>query len=121
MAGENKNTAVTQRKPLLFSITSLVEPTPDVNYDFVSGAYLAGSILALIFYSVQLFCSDQTNDAASDESKSDDGHLSLETMKELAESLEGIYLIFIPFIPCLLWSLIVRAKWKGQLDLKKES
>eukprot|EP00565_Helicotheca_tamesis_P001635 CAMPEP_0185739346 /NCGR_PEP_ID=MMETSP1171-20130828/35233_1 /TAXON_ID=374046 /ORGANISM="Helicotheca tamensis, Strain CCMP826" /LENGTH=128 /DNA_ID=CAMNT_0028410881 /DNA_START=93 /DNA_END=479 /DNA_ORIENTATION=+ len=122
---DNNSAEAVQRKPLL-SPSSFFEPSPDVNYDFVSGSYLLGSVLALVMYLVQRFLFDKIGDGDNDkETNSDvdggDESSSLETTKELAESLEGIYLIFIPFIPCLLWSLIVRQKWKQQLDLKKES
>jgi len=37
-------------------------------------------------------------------------------LKELSESTAGLYLIFIPFIPCLFWSLVVRNNSKKRLS-----
>lgn len=43
--------------------------------------------------------------------------------KEFANGMQGMYFIFAPFVPCLLWSLIVRYFWmketkKTSLDKK---
>jgi hypothetical protein len=40
-------------------------------------------------------------------------------MKELAESTQGLYLIFIPFVPCLLWSLMLQNQ--QSCDLQKQN
>jgi len=45
-----------------------------------------------------------------------------ELVKENIEHIEGIYVIFCPFIPCLFWSLIVRAKaMNGVISEKSKS
>ena len=50
-----------------------------------------------------------------------DGEKSM--MEEVAESTEGLYLIFIPFVPCLLWSIVVRKEYcrlQAESSLKKK-
>jgi len=62
-----------------------------------------------ILSSASTASSTHNEDQAASQSASieDEKH----TLKELAESTEGLYLIFIPFIPCLIWSLVVRNKY----------
>ena len=102
-----------------------VRPSPGINYNFVSMMYLAGSGFAVIFYALEkhIFPSilgvndDQKNDNTTSVESSNageignDAHNGGDAWKEFAHSLEGIYLIFIPFIPCLLWSFVVRHYW----------
>ena len=79
----------------------LLSPASNINYDFVASIYTFFSLLGIILYvlETQLFVyySAETEN---------------ETMKELAQSTKGLYMIFVPFIPCLFWSLVIRHKWK---------
>ena len=84
---------------------NLFKPSPSINYNFISAIYAAFSLLGCILYGLETiaFAPYKENEIKDSEENS--------TMKELAESTEGLYLIFIPFIPCLLWSLIVRKEY----------
>eukprot|EP00584_Thalassiosira_punctigera_P000738 CAMPEP_0172532218 /NCGR_PEP_ID=MMETSP1067-20121228/5352_1 /TAXON_ID=265564 ORGANISM="Thalassiosira punctigera, Strain Tpunct2005C2" /NCGR_SAMPLE_ID=MMETSP1067 /ASSEMBLY_ACC=CAM_ASM_000444 /LENGTH=141 /DNA_ID=CAMNT_0013316705 /DNA_START=162 /DNA_END=584 /DNA_ORIENTATION=+ len=101
-----------------------VRPSLGINYNFVSIMYLVGSSMALLFYALEkqvlaplLVEGEDTNDEnaliASNESA--DGGANDEeggdAWKEFAKGMEGMYFIFVPFIPCLAWSLIVRYYW----------
>lgn len=48
---------------------------------------------------------EQSGDEDGDNTKS-------ATMKELTEAIKGLYMIFLPFIPCFFWSLMIRHAWK---------
>ena len=50
------------------------------------------------------------------------GHSGVEegAMVEFARQIEGLYLVFVPFFPCLLWSLVVRSRWVADISLRKE-
>ncbi|KAF0682530.1 Aste57867_25328 [Aphanomyces stellatus] len=67
---------------------NVFEPVETINYNFVSGVYAACTALFLILLA---------------------GH-------HYTDAVEGFYIVFAPFIPCLLWSLVVRQNW-----LKKEA
>ncbi len=81
--------------------------------------YLAGSGFAVLFYALEklIFPSimgandDQINDKTTSVESSNAGGIDNDAWKEFAHSLEGMFLIFIPFIPCLFWSFIVRYYW----------
>lgn len=116
----------------------IFEPTPCINYNFISLMYGAFSLIGTALYLLetllfaphqreQLNKHDTATGAASNQNEND---VAIQTptvsldigdeksvLKELAESTEGLYLIFIPFIPCLLWSLVVR---KTYCKLQKE-
>lgn len=108
----------------------IVRPSPGINYDFVLMMYLAGSAFAVFFYALEkhVFPSifgggggegDDQNSGNStsfleravgaDGNDAQDG--GGDAWKEFATSMEGMYLIFVPFIPCLLWSFVVRLYW----------
>uniref|UniRef100_A0A7S2UKK9 Uncharacterized protein n=1 Tax=Attheya septentrionalis TaxID=420275 RepID=A0A7S2UKK9_9STRA len=122
-------------------------PTPDINYNFVLGMYFVGSLLSALLYLCQsALQEDKAEDASSSSSVSLDeaavdvdvdaaaapaptgsllwggGLFSLtrESKTELASSLEGMHLVFLPFIPCLLWSFIVRSNWLKQQQQKEQ-
>ena len=98
-------------KARLFSL--LTDPVPEINYDFVSGMYGIGSLICVLLYIFQHTFQEQkniTNDPAI-KSEIKDSSVS-ETMVELVSALTGVYLVFLPFFPCLLWSLLIRSKWK---------
>ncbi|CAM9708572.1 unnamed protein product, partial [Chrysoparadoxa australica] len=59
-----------------------------INYNFVSGAYLCCCLILAAL-------------------------LVLEKQFEV-EEVKGTWLVFAPFAPCLLWSLVVRSNWISQ-------
>jgi hypothetical protein len=89
----------------------LFEPSPSINYKLITVVYSLCSVLAVVLYilEVTVFRSYLQPDSTAKES-----------MKELAESTQGLYLIFIPFIPCLLWSLTVLSKVKKEPVVMEE-
>jgi len=95
----------------------LIEPSPNINYDFVSGMYAIGSLLCFLLYIFQITFEVQKDDTGDVESST--ASVS-EAISELVTSLSGVYLIFVPFFPCLLWSLIIRSKWqKLQIQIQE--
>jgi hypothetical protein len=111
----------------------IFEPSPSINYDFISSMYFAFSAIGTILYllETQLFApykerSEQSqsqgaisqHDIANVDVTVDPtviGDQEQSVLKELSESTAGLYLIFIPFIPCLFWSLVVRKESKRRL------
>ena len=93
--------------------------------------YVAGSAIALLFYILEkqlatLLEEDEGNTtiSKSDESgDADDGSNEEggDPWKEFAKGMTGMHFIFDPFIPCLLWSLIVRYYWLREGQAKKVS
>jgi len=65
-----------------------------INYNFVAGMYFFASVLFLI--------------------------LAVLDKVIMVHQVEGFYIIFSPFLPCLLWSLVVRSKWLKQEKSKTE-
>ena len=97
-----------------------VRPSPGINYNFVAGMYLAGSALALLFLALDinynlaplLVESEDGGDALASHANSGAGEgEAASTWKEFTKGMEGMHLIFLPFLPCLLWSLAVRHFW----------
>jgi len=95
----------------------LFSPSSNINYNFIASTYAFFSALSILLYFLE------TQVFISAEYQEERGNSML---KELAESTKGLYMIFIPFLPALLWSLIVRQIWKGgqsqqqQVDQKKK-
>lgn len=85
----------------------LLSPSTNINYDFISSIYGLFALLSVLLYTLE------TQVFINYSGQSDEG--SSATMKELAESTKGLYLIFVPFLPCLLWSLVIRHQWKKSL------
>merc|ERR1719253_2146332 len=88
--------------------------------------YLAGSALALFFFILEkqilapLLLEDEVpnenntlseSNEISDAGESGDTEEGGDSWKEFAKGMEGMHFIFVPFIPCLLWSLVVRHYW----------
>ncbi|CAM9487035.1 unnamed protein product [Discosporangium mesarthrocarpum] len=63
------------------------QPSPDINYNAVVGAYLVCCTLLPLFYVLD------------------------KVRVYNVEAIEGTWIVFSPFVPCLLWALVVRAKW----------
>ena len=110
-----------------------VRPSPGINYNFVASMYLAGSAIALFFYTLEkqilapLLVEDdeQSNDNNTLSETDDTTQEGGDVWKEFAKGMEGMHFIFVPFIPCLLWSLIVRYYWLKETNIasteKKEN
>ena len=106
---------------------NLFKPSPSINYNFIVSIYGAFSLLGGLLYSLERYAFTQYKESASEDSGNAnlnvdvDGEKSM--MEELAESTEGLYLIFIPFVPCLLWSIVVRKEYcrlQAESSLKKK-
>lgn len=69
----------------------ILDPSPGINYSFVTGAYLVTSLLCLALVVADLMMG--------------------------VDSVKGWYITLLPFIPCLLWSLVVRSR--GQQEHQK--
>ncbi len=83
----------------------LFSPSSNINYNFIVSTYAFFSVLCIVLYFLEayIFISAQYQEEQGNE-----------TLKELAESTKGLYMIFIPFLPSLVWSLIMRGVWRGQ-------
>ena len=101
-----------------------VRPRDGINYDFVATLYLIGSALALSFYLLETKILDpllvekdvDATTTTADESDSttgteENGEEGSNAWKEFASGMQGMYFIFAPFVPCLLWSFVVRYFW----------
>mmetsp|Transcript_29614 Transcript_29614/g.61820 ORF Transcript_29614/g.61820 Transcript_29614/m.61820 type:complete len:151 (-) Transcript_29614:1062-1514(-) len=111
-----------------------VRPSPGINYNFVAIMYIAGSSLALLFYTLEKVIlaplleeqdsDDENSLVGSNESinvgENDDTEEGGDAWEEFAKGMEGMYFIFVPFIPCLLWSLIVRYYWLKETTVSHE-
>ena len=108
-----------------------IRPSPGINYNFVVIMYITGSAIAIFFYLLEkqvlsklLLEDDDNNDSSmnsvdytrnntqSDSIESTEGsNDDTNPWHEFAKGMQGMYVIFIPFIPCMLWSLVVRHVW----------
>ena len=100
LSSSNKNKDIMIAKYLL-------SPSSNINYDFISSIYGLFALLSVLLYTLE------TQVFINYIGQGDEG--SSATMKELAESTKGLYLIFVPFLPSLLWSLVIRNQWKKSL------
>ena len=64
----------------------IFRPSDGINYDFVVNVYAAASVVFAALAVLDRF------------------------MK--VPQVEGYWIIFSPFLPCLLWALVVRARWR---------
>eukprot|EP00563_Minutocellus_polymorphus_P002996 CAMPEP_0181042814 /NCGR_PEP_ID=MMETSP1070-20121207/12359_1 /TAXON_ID=265543 /ORGANISM="Minutocellus polymorphus, Strain NH13" /LENGTH=138 /DNA_ID=CAMNT_0023121069 /DNA_START=10 /DNA_END=426 /DNA_ORIENTATION=- len=113
----------------------ITAPSPDINYNFISLMYGGGSALAVFLFGLEkaLFGyygitstgsgAGAANTAADGDAggngEGDAGGDEEGALHEFTRQLEGLYLVFIPFFPCLLWSLAVRIRWlKGSSSQK---
>lgn len=114
-----------------------VRPRDGINYDFVVTLYSIGSSLALFFYLLETKIldpllvednldatpnNDSDNSSAATSATEDNGEDG-NAWKEFANGMQGMYFIFVPFVPCLVWSFVVRYFWmketkKMSLDKK---
>jgi len=71
----------------------LFRPAEGINYDFVVNMYAAASVVFATLAVLDRF------------------------MK--VPQVEGYWIIFSPFLPCLLWALVVRSRWRTLSKHKK--
>lgn len=67
-------------------MSSIFEPSESINYNFVSGIYGFFSALCLLLLGLHF----------------------------VTPQVEGFFITLLPFLPCFLWSLVVRSKWLKQ-------
>jgi len=88
----------------------LLEPKENINYNFIASMYAIFAAIGFLLLGLEKLVLVSYKELEGESS-----------MKEMAESTEGLYLIFTPFIPCLLWSLIVRQNQNNsKIEKKKE-
>lgn len=75
----------------------LTQPNPDINYDVIVAAYAVCCGLCAILYAAERFVFSSDRDGT-------------DFIAENRESLKGLYIIFTPFLPCLLWAAAVRRR-----------
>jgi len=68
----------------------LLTPSAGINYNFVSGVYAAATLVGLVLGACQVCLGDR------------------------ASAVKDFWIVFAPFLPALLWSLPVRARWIAQ-------
>ena len=74
-------------------LTFLTTPSPGISYDFVAGAYLVSCLLGILLWALESVLS--AGEPGS-------------TGVDVAESIRGAWVIFVPFFPCLLWAVYLR-------------
>mmetsp|Transcript_20669 Transcript_20669/g.43072 ORF Transcript_20669/g.43072 Transcript_20669/m.43072 type:complete len:89 (-) Transcript_20669:37-303(-) len=67
----------------------LLTPSPSINYTVISYMYAACCLLCVLFYALE---------RAFTNSDEEGGNL---------EQVKGVYVIFLPFWPCLMWSCVM--------------
>ncbi|POM64276.1 Hypothetical protein PHPALM_20222 [Phytophthora palmivora] len=61
-------------------------PSPTINYNFVAGVYAFFTALCALLTVLHFY----------------------------VPQVEGFYIVLVPFVPCFLWSLVVRHRWLQQ-------
>ena len=90
-------------------------PSDGINYNFISSIYALGAVLSLSLFGLEYVLSSiylQKEDGEDVEEGS---------LAEFSRQLEGLHLIFMPFFPCLLWSLFVRSRWSKRQPTKDKN
>ena len=72
----------------------LYKPNSNVNYNFISNVYLLFTTLGIFLYILEVF-------------------LKFEIAK-------GIWIVFIPFVPTLIWSIIIKSSINSSQDFKNK-
>ena len=101
----------------------ITAPSPDINYNFISLMYVGGSGLAVFLFVLEKALFGYYSDVgAGGNGEGDAGGKEEGALHEFTRQLEGLYQVFVPFFPCLLWSLVVRSRWlkDGSQKDKKE-
>jgi hypothetical protein len=105
---------------MISKLSFLTKPSPDINYNFISGIYGLFSILALSLYLLETrILKGWIESKEEDDNDAKEG--VSESLKEFAEGIVGLYWIFVPFLPCLLWSLYIRTKQSPPMSVNEES
>lgn len=73
-------------------ISFLTSPSESISFSVVSWMYFSCCCLCLFFYLLEKFLTSLNKD-----------HWAYDNL----DQIKGIYVIFVPFLPCLLWSLIM--------------
>lgn len=92
--------------------------------------YLAGSALAAFFFILErcilapLLVEQSAPNTTTDSTIANNGDTAGaqdgEQWKEFARGMEGMYVVFVPFAPCLIWSLVVRYFWIKETKILEE-
>ncbi|KAG7401652.1 hypothetical protein PHYBOEH_011606 [Phytophthora boehmeriae] len=64
----------------------LFTPSATINYNFVAGVYAFFTALCALLLALHFY----------------------------SPQVEGFYIVLVPFVPCFLWSLVVRHRWLQQ-------
>lgn len=72
-------------------MVALLTPSPTINYNFVAGVYGFFAFLSIVLFITQRFTS----------------------------AVDGFYIVVAPFIPCFVWSLLVRQRWLADRNADK--
>ena len=71
-------------------LKSLITPNPEINYTVITLMYTICFLLGLFFYVLEKWLLN-----------TEKGHWSRDNL----DQVEGVYIIFMPFFPCVFWSL----------------
>ncbi|KAL3941920.1 MAG: hypothetical protein SGBAC_003812 [Bacillariaceae sp.] len=84
---EEPNEPLTMTPPIT-TMTTAEEPSvdSDLNYKWISTIYVIGSLLASTFYLLEEYGS--------------------RPQRSFVASLNDVYIVFLPYIPCLIWTLL---------------
>lgn len=103
-----------------------VRPSSGINYDFVVSLYLGGCALAFLFFMLEkqllapLLGGDEDSTNISDGADGgEDTEKEVDPWKEFAKGMQGMYVVFAPFLLCLPWSLVVRYYWMRETAKRK--
>ena len=77
---------------------NLLNPSPSINYTVITYMYAACCLLSLIFYVLEVLLT------RAEEGEGSGGNL---------EQVKGVYVIFLPFWPCLCWSAAMAKRAEG--------
>ena len=69
------------------AVSLMFTPNPEINYSVISSMYGVCAVLCLFFYTLEFHLVPKDN--------------------ENFEAIKGIYIIFVPFFPAIIWSLFM--------------
>uniref|UniRef100_A0A6U5ITV3 Uncharacterized protein n=1 Tax=Corethron hystrix TaxID=216773 RepID=A0A6U5ITV3_9STRA len=82
-----------EKRPLSF----LTMPNPDINYDVILASYAVCCCLCAFLYALEKMLFSESMDGR-------------EFIVENRESAKGLYVVFMPFFPCLIWAAAMRTR-----------
>ena len=103
---------------MISQLSFLTDPSPDINYNFISAIYGLFSFLALALYILETKVLRGWINSKED---GNTGEGISESLREFAEGMVGLYWVFVPFFPCLLWSMFIRRKQPPSISVKMET